>query len=115
MFSRFFGPSVPQIDALHARSRLEEKPEPLLLDVRQPEEYREGHISGAKLIPLPELNRRMKELARNREIICVCASGSRSQSASRQLIAEGYTVTNLRGGMNGWQRAGLPIKKGSAR
>ncbi len=115
MLSRLFGPPVPQIDPFQAQSKLAENSAPLLLDVRQPEEYQAGHISGAKLIPLPELNRRMRELSHSRAIICVCHTGSRSRSASRQLLAAGYNVTNLKGGMIGWQRAGLPVKKGSSR
>jgi rhodanese-related sulfurtransferase len=45
---------------------------PLVIDVRQPEEYREAHIAGTKLIPLGELNKHMQELPKDREIVCVC-------------------------------------------
>ena len=113
MLSRLFGPKVPQMSPDQIQAKLVEKPVPILIDVRQPEEYRTGHISGAKLVPLGYLSKRIKELPRNREIICVCQSGSRSQAAAQQLIAEGYSAVNLKGGMDGWQRAGLPIKKGS--
>jgi rhodanese-related sulfurtransferase len=51
-------------------------------------------------------------LPQDREIICVCRSGNRSGAAARQLVAAGYNAFNLRGGMNSWQRAGLPIKRG---
>jgi rhodanese-related sulfurtransferase len=95
------------------RAKLVEKPETILIDVRQPEEYRSGHISGAKLIPLGNLSKRMEELPRNLEIICICQSGSRSEAAAQQLTAAGYSVVNLKGGMDGWQRAGFPMKKGS--
>jgi rhodanese-related sulfurtransferase len=54
----------------------------------------------------------MSELPKDREIICVCASGSRSSSAARQLTSSGYNVLNLSGGMGQWQRAGLPVKRG---
>jgi rhodanese-related sulfurtransferase len=67
------------------------------------------------LIPLGELSLRMKELPRNREIVCVCHSGNRSYTAARQLSAAGYKVSNLRGGMIAWGRAGLPINKGQHR
>ncbi len=113
MLSRLFGPKVPQMSPDQIQAKLAEKPEPILIDVRQPEEYRSGHISGAKLVPLGNLSKRMKELPPNREIICVCQSGSRSQAAAQQLIAAGYSVVNLKGGMDGWQRAGFPMKKGS--
>ncbi|MGE5221326.1 MAG: rhodanese-like domain-containing protein [Omnitrophica WOR_2 bacterium] len=113
VFSQFFGPSVNQIEPLEAKTRLGRKPAPVLLDVRQPEEYRQAHISGAKLIPLGELSRRMKELPAKREIICVCRSGNRSTTAARKLIAAGYEVSNLKGGMLNWSRQGLPVQKGS--
>jgi rhodanese-related sulfurtransferase len=61
---------------------------------------------------LPQLSSRLGELPKDREIICVCASGSRSSSAARRLASEGYSVLNLNGGMSRWQRAGLPVKKG---
>jgi rhodanese-related sulfurtransferase len=86
----------------------------VVVDVRQPEEYREGHIVGSKLIPLGELNRRLNELPKSKEIICVCASGSRSQSATKLLVDAGYTAFDMKGGMFMWQRANLPVKKGSA-
>ena len=82
LFSRLFGPSVPSLDAPAARDRMMKDPRPLVLDVRQPEEFRSGHISGAVLIPLGELKQRLNELPRNHDIVCVCASGSRSLSAT---------------------------------
>ncbi len=111
----FGGSSVPSIDPGQAQARLEAKPQPFLLDVRQPDEYRAGHIAGAALIPLRELPRRMAELPRDREIICVCRSGNRSHSATGQLKAAGYNALNLQGGMINWSRHGLPVRKGSAK
>jgi phage shock protein E len=110
--SNLFGPPVPSIEAAAAQAKLNEKPKPLVLDVREPSEYAAGHIAGSTLIPLNQLASRMNELPRDREIICVCASGSRSGSAARRLMSNGYTVLNMSGGMSRWQRAGLPIKKG---
>jgi rhodanese-related sulfurtransferase len=114
-FSHLFGPSTPSLDATQAQAKLRQKPAPVLLDVRQPEEYREGHIEGAKLIPLGELAGRIQELPRTAEIICVCHSGNRSSRATQLLAGQGYRVVNLSGGMIAWTRAGLPVKKGSAR
>lgn len=102
------------IDAAEARDRLNQKGKeaPLVLDVRQPDEFRGGHIKGAKLIPLNELPKRLSELPQDREIICVCRSGARSGTATRQLISAGYQAVNLRGGMSAWQHAGYPTQKG---
>lgn len=108
-----FGKPSPKISAVELAEKTRGGERPLILDVRQPEEYQAGHIAGAKLIPLGELSRRAKELPKNREIICVCQSGSRSSSAVRFLAAEGYQVVNMSGGMLAWRYAQLPIKKGN--
>ena len=85
---------------------------PFIVDVREPSEYQAGHIAGAKLIPLGELEARMDELPQDRQILCVCASGARSSMATQRLARAGYTVINLRGGMMGWSQNRYPIKKG---
>ncbi len=108
----FTGSEIAHVSPIEAQKKLNQKPKAYLLDVRQPEEYRSGHIPGAKLIPLGDLGRRMHELPKTQEIICVCHSGNRSQSATRQLAGAGYKVTNLRGGMIAWSRVGLPVTKG---
>ncbi len=108
----FTGSEIEHVTPFEVQKKLNQKPKPYLLDVRQPEEYRSGHIPGAKLIPLGELGKRLHELPKTQEIICVCASGSRSQSATRQLAGAGYKVINMRGGMMAWSRVGLPVTKG---
>jgi len=77
----------------------------LLLDVRQPEEYTEAHIPGAKLVPLPELEERLDEIPKNRDVVFYCRSGKRSQAgalfaADRGLV--GGTLYNLTGGITAW-------------
>lgn len=111
--TKLFGTPAARISPVEAQAKLTQKAKPYLLDVRQPEEYRSGHINGAKLIPLGELSWHINELPKDREIICVCRSGNRSMSATRQLSAAGFNVANLNGGMIAWARAGLPIKKGN--
>lgn len=112
--SNLFGSPLPVLNAQELNEKLKNGKRPLVIDVRQPEEYREGHITGAKLIPLGELGQRMKELHKDKEIVCVCASGSRSNSATKMLIGAGYNAIDMKGGMVTWQRGGLPVKKGSA-
>ncbi len=109
--SNLFGPTVPNLTATEVSEKLKFGKHPFILDVRQPDEYRQGHIAGAKLIPLGELRRQMAELPKGREIVCVCASGSRSGSASKALAKEGFTVFNMQGGMMAWRQAKLPIQK----
>lgn len=113
--SKLFGLPVPSIDAATLQAKLNEKPKPLVLDVREPSEYAAGHIAGSTLIPLHQLASRMSELPKDREIICVCASGGRSSSAARQLTGASFTVLNLSGGMGRWMHAGLPVKKGTSK
>ena len=110
--TKIFGAAVNTVSPFEAQKKLALKPKPFLLDVRQPEEFRAGHIPGAKLIPLGELPRRMHELPKTQEILCVCHSGNRSLSATRQLTGAGYNAINVRGGMAAWLRAGLPVTKG---
>ncbi len=109
--SNLFGPAVPKLTAEELSEKLKFGKHPLVVDVRQPEEFRQGHISGAKLIPLNELPRRLQELPKGGEIVCVCATGNRSNSAAKMLAKEGYTVFDLQGGMLAWRRAKLPVQK----
>ncbi len=108
----FSGSQLNAVSPADAHKKLAQKPRPFLLDVRQPEEFRTGHIAGAKLIPLGDLHTRLKELPKNQEIIVVCRSGNRSLSATRQLAVAGYKAVNLRGGMIAWSSTGLPVTKG---
>ncbi len=114
--SQLFKPSgVPQVNPDQVQSMLSQSTRPYLLDVRTPGEYKQGHVKGAELIPLNELASKMNRLPKGREIICICESGSRSSVAARQLKAQGYKVSNLRGGMGRWMRSGLPVKTGQAK
>jgi rhodanese-related sulfurtransferase/rubrerythrin len=90
----------------------DKKGEFLLLDVRQPEEYEAGHIPGATLIPLGELEARHSELDRNRNIIAYCRSGRRSMAAAIALCGLGFKgLYHLHGGILAWPYetiAGIP-------
>jgi len=79
------------------------KGEYLLVDVRQPEEYKAGHIPGATLIPLGELETRQGELDRSKKIITYCRSGHRSMAAAIALCGLGFEgVQHLDGGILNW-------------
>jgi rhodanese-related sulfurtransferase len=115
-FSQLFNQSaINQLEPAQVQDMVKQSPKPFLLDVRTPGEYKEGHIHGAQLIPLDELSAKMTQIPKEREIICVCASGSRSNSAARQLNSQGFKVSNLKGGMARWVRAGLPQKMGMSK
>ena len=111
LFSALFGPSVPTMKPTEVQEKLKNGNRPFLLDVREKQELREGYISGSKLIPLGQLSSRMKELPKDREIVCFCRSGNRSRSAARQLIAAGYSASNMKGGMLAWGWSKLPMKR----
>lgn len=83
-----------------------------LVDVREPVEHAESHISGAKLIPLGQLEQRCGELDPARPVIVMCRSGRRGAAAAEKLLARGFVeVGNLQGGMLAWQAAALPCAK----
>ncbi|MFC1815303.1 rhodanese-like domain-containing protein [Thermodesulfobacteriota bacterium] len=74
-----------------------------ILDVRQPNEYKGGHIPGAKLIPLPDLTERLNEIDADKPAIVYCAIGGRSRVAAQILTVKGFdNVYNLSGGFKAW-------------
>lgn len=75
----------------------------VILDVRTTEEYQEGHIPNATLIPLQELESRLDELDEHQTYLVVCRSGNRSAQASDLLTNNGFSnIYNMTGGMNSW-------------
>lgn len=82
-----------------------------VVDVREPSEYREGHVPGAVNIPMGRLTARLDELDRDRPVYVVCASGNRSGAMTDVLTAAGFDASNVAGGTNAWVRSGHPIEK----
>lgn len=83
-----------------------------LLDVRNPDEWRTGHIQGAALIPLPELHQRLEELPRDRPIVVQCQRGARSAIGAATLDAFGFRdVHTLVGGIVAWEAEGHPMAR----
>lgn len=96
---------VASMNALEAKKFIQEQaPEKItLLDVRQPKEYKQGHIAGAKLLPLTELSETYHQLDPQKPTIVYCAVGGRSRIAAQMLAAKGFSeVYNLSGGMKAW-------------
>jgi len=86
--------------------------DPFVLDVRTPQEYAAGHLKGAVLIPIQDLQRRLGELAAHKQepLFVYCRSGNRSTVAARLLLDAGFEkVINLRPGITAWERAGRPL------
>lgn len=91
-------------DEIKAILNKDKKGEFLLLDVRQPEEYEDGHIPGATLIPLGELETRQGEIDRSKKIITYCRSGRRSMAAAITLCGLGFKdLHSMDGGITNWQ------------
>lgn len=96
------------VDASSVAERLADR-SVVVVDVRQPAEWRRGHIRGSVNLPLPQLMTRLHQLPKDADIVAVCASGHRSAVAMRTLQRAGFRAENLKGGMRSWSRAGLPL------
>lgn len=86
----------------------------LIIDVRTPVEHREKHIKGSRHVPLDQLNPEAlsKELA-GRRLVLVCQSGRRAEQAAEKLAAAGCTdLCVMKGGLQAWEAAGLPVVRG---
>ncbi|MEV0838116.1 rhodanese-like domain-containing protein [Actinocatenispora sera] len=83
----------------------------LVLDVRTPEEYANGHVAGARNVPLSRLPAAARELPPG-QLITVCTSGGRSWQAAQRLAALGRTALSVRGGTKAWRAAGHPVVAG---
>ena len=103
-WKQFFTP-VQSFTADDAKSYMEKSPGDTytLLDVRQPEEYKESHLPGAKLIPIADIGTRMNELDSRKPTIVYCAIGGRSRVAAQMIAGKGFReVYNLTGGIKAW-------------
>jgi rhodanese-related sulfurtransferase len=84
----------------------------LFVDVRTQAEWAQGHIAGSTLIPLDELSGRINELPRDKTIVVICRSGTRSKEGAAILRQAGFPrVTCLTGGLQAWVAAGYPLEK----
>lgn len=102
--------AVPEIDidtfaARHAEGVT-------VIDVREPDEYAEAHVPGARLIPLDEIATRAAEVPEGETVYLVCARGGRSMKAAEHLAAAGRDVVNVDGGTLAWIDGGHPTTPG---
>jgi len=103
--------SFASISPADAKKMLESRNDILLVDVRSPEELREGSIKGSILIPFFSVMRGQHNLPSDKPIILVCAVGGRSYAAGQMLAAKGFQeIYNLSGGMSAWKKAGYPVE-----
>jgi rhodanese-related sulfurtransferase len=101
---------VPEIDIAEAVRRLDAGVP--IVDVRQPEEYVEGHVPGAPLVPLAEVPERLDQFSAPGEVLIICRSGARSMRAAEFLRGQGIEAVNVAGGTLAWIEAGHPVVTG---
>lgn len=81
----------------------------VVLDVREDDEWRAGHIEDALHVSLQQLPERIGDVPDDRQVLVVCRSGGRSARATGFLRQQGKDAVNLAGGMQDWQAAGRPM------
>lgn len=84
-----------------------------LIDVRNNESFRRGHILDARNIPLAELAEKTDKLDKTKPVLLYCDAGMNSGRAAALLKAQGFAeIYHLAGGLGAWQRENLPVVKG---
>ncbi|MSQ19567.1 MAG: rhodanese-like domain-containing protein [Betaproteobacteria bacterium] len=107
------GAAGASIDTLRA-TFLINREDAMILDVRETNDYANGHILNARNVPLAQLNERATDVAKNKAkpVIVYCANGQRAGGAIAILKKHGFAnVVNLSGGFTAWKAAGLPVEK----
>jgi rhodanese-related sulfurtransferase len=95
-----FGPKAITTDQLAERLR---DGAPILLDVREPDEFAGGHVPGARNVPMAKLPEDAAHLDPEAEVLLICQSGRRSATAARHLASVGFTdVHSVKGGTSAW-------------
>jgi rhodanese-related sulfurtransferase len=104
--------AVPEIDLSTLETLLTE---PIaLVDVREDDEYTDGHVSGAVHIALSTVPDRLAEFPSEGPVYVICAVGGRSGKAAEYLRAQGIDAINVAGGTNGWIDGGRPVIRGTS-
>jgi rhodanese-related sulfurtransferase len=111
----FFKSATPieQLNAAAVHALWQQSPPDLvLLDVRQPEEWREGIIPGALKISLADLPHQLATLTRDKDYVLICRSGNRSSTAAQLMHKAGFTrLANFQGGMLAWYDQHYPLAR----
>lgn len=110
LLDSLLGPQIPAIDVVTLKAKKEAGKVPILVDVRNPDEYASGHVPDAVLMPLPNFGSFLGQLEayKGQEIHVICRSGARSANACGTLIQAGHKAINISGGTLAWQAQGWP-------
>ncbi|MBA2445725.1 MAG: rhodanese-like domain-containing protein [Nocardioidaceae bacterium] len=90
-----------------------ERDKAVVVDVREPGEFVQGHVPGAVLMPMEQMASRMAELDRNTPVYVICASGNRSKAMTDLLRAAGFDARSVTGGTQAWINSGRPVEEGT--
>ena len=103
--------SVEKLQATAFETKIKEEGTAQLLDVRTPEEYATGHITGAinNNVDGPDFEKNLAALDKDKPVLVYCKGGGRSADAARKLKDMGYQVYDLEGGMMAWNNQKLPV------
>jgi rhodanese-related sulfurtransferase len=106
---------IPTVTVQEASARMTEGGEqaPVIVDVREADELAAVRVDGVTHVPMSGFTEHAGELPKDRPLLILCASGARSAAVTAYLLRSGWTdVANIDGGINAWQKAGLPVQRG---
>lgn len=101
---------VPEVTAQELMAELKDSAPPLILDCREPYEWRTARIPGSLHIPMNSIPRRLQELDPSAQIAVICAHGNRSYGVAGYLLQNGYKARSVRGGLAAWQAQGGQVE-----
>jgi len=104
---------VPEISAAQLQATLLESEPPLVIDIREPYEWRLVRMPGARHLPMNDVPAQLDSLPRDRAIVVLCAHGSRSYSVAAWLIEQGIEASSLAGGISQWASQGRVVEQGA--
>ena len=99
-----------EIDVAELEKRLQDSG--TLVDAREPMEYVDGHVPGARLFPMGQLASRLAEIDKDGPVYLICRSGNRSGAMLDLLVAQGFDAYNVAGGTVAWAQSGRPLDQG---
>lgn len=105
LYTTLMNKGIKQITTTELKDLMATKsPDQVFIDVRTAGEYKSRKIKGFKNIPLDKISANNHALSKDKTLVLICQSGSRSSAAARKLIKAGHKdIINVRGGMNAWR------------
>ncbi len=105
--------SLEFIEPAELKAKMEGGAALLVVDARNPDEFADGHIPGARNVPVTEMPSELDQIAsaKNALVVTTCGSSGRGEKAAQVMVESGFEhVAVLRGGLAAWRQAGLPIE-----